>query len=192
MDVMEAIEGRRSIRKYSEKPVSDEVLQTLLEAARWAPSWNNTQCWRFVIVRDKETKSKLADTLRGTKPGRANPATEAVRNTPVLIAVCAERGLSGFYKVEDDNNQPATDKGDCWYMFDVALAAHNLTLVAHALGLGTVHTGLLDAVEASNILSLPSNVVLVELVPLGWPDEQPAARPRKEISDFVFYEKYPG
>ncbi len=192
MDVMEAIKGRRSIRKYSEKPVSDEVLQTLLEAARLAPSWTNTQCWRFVIVRDKETKSKLADTLKGSKPGRPNPATEAVRVVPVLIAICAEQGISGFYKDEAGKSQPVTDKGDSWYMFDVALAAQNLTLVAHALGLGTVHTGLLDAIEAGKILGLPSNVVLVELVPLGWPDEQPAARPRKEISDFVFYEKYPG
>ncbi len=101
MDVMEAIKGRRSIRKYSAKPVSDETLQTLLEAARWAPSWTNTQCWRLVIVRDKETKSRLADTLKGTRPGRTNPATEAVRNALVVIAACAERGLSGFYKGED-------------------------------------------------------------------------------------------
>ena len=76
-------------------------------------------------------------------------------------------------------------------MFDVALAVHNLSLAAHGLGLGTVHTGLLDAVKAGKILGLPDNMVLVELVPLGWPDEQPAPRPRKEVSEFVFYEKYP-
>lgn len=192
MEIIEAIKGRRSIRKYSEKNVSDDVLQTLLEAARWAPSWSNTQCWRFIIVRDRATKSKLADTLKGTKPGRVNPATEAVRSAPVLIAACAEVGFSGFYKVEDDKSQPATDKGDYWYMFDVALAVHNLSLAAYALGLGTVHTGLLDAIEAGKILNLPSNIILVELIPLGWPDEQPAPRPRKEVSEFVFYEKYPG
>jgi len=191
MDVMEAIKGRRSIRKYSDKPVSDGTLQTLLEAARWAPSWANTQCWRFVIVRDKETKSRLADTLKGTRPGRANPATEAVRNAPVVIAACAERGLSGYYKGKDDKSLPATDKGDYWYMFDVALAVHNLSLAAHALGLGTVHTGLMDAEAAGKILGLPQNVSLIELVPLGWPDEQPAPRPRKETSEFVFYDKYP-
>jgi nitroreductase len=109
MDVMEAIKGRRSIRKYSDKPVSDDVLQTLLEAARWAPSWANTQCWRLIIIRDKETKSRLADTLKGTRPGRPNPTTEAVRNAPVVIAACAERGVSGFYKGEDDKSLPATD-----------------------------------------------------------------------------------
>jgi nitroreductase len=75
-------------------------------------------------------------------------------------------------------------------MFDVALAVHNLSLASYALGLGTVHTGLMDAAAAGKILGLPGNVVLVELVPLGWPDEQPAPRPRKEVSEFVFHEKY--
>lgn len=191
MDVMEAIKGRRSIRKYRSDPVPEDVLQIILEAGRWAPSWANTQCWRFVIVRDAATKAKLAETLRGTRPGRPNPATDAVRTAPVVIAACAEKGLSGFYRDESGQSLPATDKGDYWYMFDVALAMQNMCLAAHALGLGTVHTGLLDAQEAARILGLPQNVVLVELMPLGYPDEAPAPRPRKELSDFVFYERYP-
>ncbi|MBC8273968.1 MAG: nitroreductase family protein [Chloroflexi bacterium] len=190
MDVMQAIKGRRSIRKYRNEPVPEEALQTVLEAARWAPSWANTQCWRLIVVRDKETKSKLADTLKGTRPGKSNPATEAVRGAPVVIAACGERGLSGLYKDESGQSLPATDKGDWWLMFDVALAMQNMSLAAHALGLGTVHTGSLDAVEAARILGVPENVVVVELVPLGWPDEEPAARPRKEINEFVFFEKY--
>ena len=190
MDVMQAIKGRRSIRKYRDEPVSEEALQTVLEAARWAPSWANTQCWRLIVVRNKETKAKLADTLKGTRPGRSNPATEAVRNAPVVIAACAERGLSGFYKDESGQSIPATDKGDWWFMFDVALAMQNMSLAAHAVGLGTVHTGLMDAGEAAKILGVPENIVLVELIPLGWPDEEPAARPRKEIGEFVSYEKY--
>jgi nitroreductase len=190
MDVMQAIKGRRSIRKYRADPVPEEALQTVLEAARWAPSWSNTQCWRLIVVRDKETKSKLAGTLKGIRPGRANPATEAVRNAPIVIAACAERGLSGFYKDESGQSIPATDKGDWWLMFDMALAMQNMSLAAHALGLGTVHNGLLDAAEAARILGVPENVIVVELLPLGWPDEEPAARPRKEINEFVFFEKY--
>jgi nitroreductase len=190
MELMEAIKGRRSIRKYRTDPVPEEALQTVLEAARWAPSWSNTQCWRLVVVRDKETKSKLADTLKGIKAGKTNPADEAVRTAPVVIAICAELGVTGYYRDESGENKLATDKGESWFMFDVALAAQNMSLAAHSLGLGTVHTGLLDAAEAARILGLPENVVLVELLPLGLPDEQPAARPRKEINEFVFLEKY--
>jgi len=190
MDVMQAIKGRRSIRKYRNEPVPEEALQTVLEAARWAPSWSNTQCWRLIVVRDKEAKSKLADILIGVRPGKANPATEAVRSAPVIIAACAERGVSGLRKDESGQSVPATDKGDSWLLFDVALAMGNMSLAAHALGLGTVHVGSLDAAEAARILGIPENVVVVELLPLGWPDEEPAARPRKEINEFVFFEKY--
>ena len=190
MELMEAIKGRRSIRKYRTEPVPEEALQTVLEAARWAPSWSNTQCWRLVVVRDKETKSKLADTLKGIKAGRTNPADEAVRTAPIVIALCAELGVTGYYRDESGENKLATDNGESWFMFDVALAAQNMSLAAHSLGLGTVHTGLLDAAEAARIVGLPENVVLVELLPLGLPDEQPAARPRKEINEFVFLEKY--
>src|SRR4030043_1056658 len=137
MELMEAIKGRRSIRKYRNGPVPEEALQAVLEAARLAPSWANTQCWRLIVVRDKETKSKLADTLKGVRPGKLNPATEAVRSAPVVIAACAERGLSGFRKDESGQNVPGTAKGDWWLMFDVALAMQNMSLAAHALGLGT-------------------------------------------------------
>ena len=190
MDVIEAIKGRRSIRKFRDEPVSDEALQTVLEAARWAPSWSNTQCWRLVVVRDKETRSKLADTLKGIKAGRPNPSDETVRAAPIVIAACAEIGLTGRHRDESGEKKLATDKGEMWYMFDLALAMQNMSLAAYSLGLGTVHIGLLDAAEAAKILGVPDNVVVVELIPLGWPDEEPAAPSRKEINEFVFFEKY--
>ena len=96
MNVMDAIKSRRSVRKYKADPVSEETLAMVLEAARWAPSWANTQCWRFVVVRERETKARVAEALR---PG--NPATDAVRNAPVVIVACAELGKSGFYKAID-------------------------------------------------------------------------------------------
>ena len=64
MDVFEAIRNRRSIRHYKNDPIDDKTLEAVLEAAHWAPSWGNMQCWRFITVRDPETKSQIADTLR--------------------------------------------------------------------------------------------------------------------------------
>ena len=192
MDVMQAIIERRSIRKYRAEPISEEALNTILEAARWAPSWGNSQCWRFIIVRDPETKSKLAETLRTRRPDGKNPAKDGVQEAPVVIVACAERELAGYYKSDDRKREPVTEKGEWWLMFDLALAMQNITLAAHALGLGTVHIGFFDTDEVSKILGIPDNIVVVELMPLGWPDEQPAARPRKGINEFVFFEKYPG
>jgi nitroreductase len=180
MDVMQAIKGRRSIRKYKPTPVSDKAVETVLEAAGWAPSWKNSQCWRFVVVRDPQVKAKLAATL---KP-ETNRASMGIREAPVVIVACAELGKSGYHKGEQ-----GTDKGD-WFMFDTALAMQNLALAAYAMGLGTVHVGLFDAKEVAKILDVPDGVVVVEMTPLGYPDEEPVAPRRKDLAEIVIKEKY--
>ncbi len=179
MEVLEAIKTRRSIRKYKSDPVDGGTLEKVLEAARQAPSWANTQCWQFVVVRDAETKGRLSDTLSET-----NPARDAVRNAPVVIVACAEMGRAGY-----KSGEVTTDKGD-WFMFDVALAMHNLVLAAHALGLGTVYVGLFDAKKAAGILSVPEGYCAVAISPLGYPDETKEARSRKELAEFVHYDKW--
>ncbi|MFO8100894.1 MAG: nitroreductase family protein [Dehalococcoidia bacterium] len=179
MDLMQAIRERRSIRKFKSGPVSEDMVNALLEAGLWAPSWANTQCWRFVVVTDDEVKAALAGTM-----SKGNPAGEAVRNAPVIIVICAELKQAGYYKGE-----PATDKGD-WCMFDAGLAAQNIMLTAHALGLATVPVGLFDASKAAEILQVPSNVAVVLLLPAGYPAEEPKAPPRKELGDITFRERY--
>ena len=179
MEVLEAIKTRRSIRRYQTTPVDEKTIELVLEAARWAPSWANTQCWRFIVVRDTSIKNEVADSA-----GATNPATEAMKNAPVAIIVCAELGKSGCYRGE-----PITDKGD-WYMFDVALAMQNLVLAAHSLGLGTVIVGLFDAKKVASILEVPQGFCVVSMTPLGYPDREPGPTPRKELSEIVFYDKY--
>lgn len=182
MELLEVIKGRRAVRKYKPTPVKDEDLNAILEAARWAPSWRNSQCWRFILVRDPEIRARLAETLPETMRVRAAIKEEA----PLVIVACAELGQSGYSK----DGQLQTNKGDWWYMFDTALAAQNMVLMAYSLGLGTVHVGWFDAEKAANILELPENVAVVEMIPLGYADEVPAIRPRKELSEIVFYDKY--
>jgi nitroreductase len=179
MELMQAILGRRSIRSYRPDPVPQADLQHLLEAARQAPSWANTQCWEFVIVTDGGLKERLAATLP-----EKNPARPAFAQAPVIIAACAITGLSGFFK-----GSPATDKGD-WMLFDLGLALENLTLAAHEKGLGTVHVGFFDARAAGDILGLPAGHAVVELLPLGYPDGQARPTPRKPLDDFVFFNGY--
>ncbi len=179
MEVMQAIETRRSIRRYKNTPVDDKTLEAVLNAARLAPSWANTQCWRFIVVSDASIKAELADMIG------ENPAVNAIKDAPVVIVACAELGKSGYY-----NGEQASDQGD-WYMFDVAVAMQNLVLAAHSLGLGTVHVGLhFDTKKAASILGIPPDFRAVEMTPLGYPDQEPRPRPRKELSEIVFYNKY--
>lgn len=180
MDTLDAIRNRRSVRQYSSTPVPDEVLAKVMEAARWAPSWANTQCTRYVIVKDPATKARLAESVN-----KGNPSTEAIKNAPIVIVACAELNKSGYYK-----GALSTDRGD-WFMFDVGIAMENLALAAHALGLGTVHVGFVpDSRKVDEILGLPEGVVSVEMTPLGYPAAEGKAPPRKELSELVSYEKY--
>jgi nitroreductase len=178
MEVLEAIKTRRSIRKYQTTPVDDQTVEFVLEAARWAPSWKNNQCWRFIVVRDDNVKAELASTLID------NPSTGAIRSAPVVIVACAELGKSGY-----NQERLATDKGE-WFMFDVALAMQNLMLAAHSKKLGTVCVGLFDAGKAASILNVPEGSCVVAMTLLGYPDQEPKVRPRKELAEIVFYDSY--
>jgi len=189
MDVFEAIKNRRSIRHYKTDPVDEKTVQTVLEAAHWAPSWGNTQCWRFIIVRDPNTRSQIADTLLREiidSESVKNAATGAINQAPVLIVICAEIGQAGCRPV----GVQVTDKGDYWYMFDIALAMQNLTLAAHALGLGTVIIGGFDAPKVAKILGVPPGFCVVTMTPLGVPDHKGQVSPRKQLSEVLYKEKF--
>lgn len=179
MDLMDAIKGRRSIRKYKPDPVPEEALQTVMEAVRWAPSWANTQCWEVIVVRDPKVKSELSTALPKT-----NPALSSMMEAPLVLVVCGKKGVSGYYR-----GQPATVKGD-WLMFDIGLAMQNLCLAAHNLGLGTVIVGLFDHQRVAEILAVPQDIEVVAITPVGYPAVQGSGPKRKEISEFVFYEKH--
>jgi nitroreductase len=180
LEVFEAIYGRRSIRRYKSDPIPEEALMKVLDAGRWAPSWANSQCWEFIVVKEEETKRRLSETLTPR-----NPAMDATANAPVVLAVCARLGLAGLKA-----GKPVTDKGSWWYMFDTALAVENLCLAAHALGLGTVIVGAFNHEEAKRILGVPEGIEIVALIPLGYPAEPSKAPKRKEISEITYANQY--
>ena len=179
MDIMQAIKERRSMRKFTTDPVSDDLIDTILEAGRWAPSWSNIQCSRFIVVRDAQLRAQIAATVPSF-----NPAAKAVKAAPVMVVVCGEMGKSGYY-----NGEQSTDKGD-WYMFDAALATQNMILSAHSVGLGSVITGIFDAEAVAKTLEVPAEFRVVTLFPLGYPAGQPKVPPRKPLADIAFRDRF--
>ncbi len=174
MQLFDAILGRRSIRKFKQKDVPREAIEKMLEAVRWTPSWANTQCWEIILVRQKEIKRKLSSIL-----SPKNPAIPAVEKAPVVIALCARLGISGYYKGK------ALSKYGDWFMFDLGLAAQNLSLAAHDQGLGSVIAGALDHDKAKEILCVPEGYEVVALIPVGYPAHSPKAPARKGLKEFV-------
>ena len=178
-DLMETIQGRRSIRNYQDKEVPPEILNQILEAVRWSPSWANTQCWEVVVVKDLKTKQKLQGTLPPTNPG-----SRAMVEAPLVLVICGKLQSSGYY-----NNQVTTKFGD-WFLFDLGLATQTLCLSAHALGLGTVVVGLFDHNRAKEALGVPEGYELVAMLPLGYPAKISAAPKRREIGEFTHYDRF--
>lgn len=179
-DLMTLIQARRSIRKYEERPVPEQALQQVLESIRWAPSWANTQVWEVIVVKDPAAKEKLQASL----PPKGNPAYSAIAHAPVVLVMCAKTGSAGFYK------EVATTKFGEWMMYDLGIATQNICLAAHSLGLGTVVVGLFDHQKAAEAMQVPSGYELVTLIPLGYPAKSGSAPKRREVSEFVHYDRW--
>ena len=150
MTVEEAIRKRYSVRNYSDKPVENEKIAALLEAARLAPSAGNRQEWRFVVVTDKGKRGQLVEASAGQK---------FVGEAPVVLVCCAE---TDFHKMRSGY--------EC-YLFDVAIAIDHITLRATELGLGTCWIGAFYEDQVKKILNIPENIRVVELLTVGYPAE---------------------
>lgn len=169
MNVMDAIKSRRSIRNYSDRPVEDEKLQLLLEAARLAPSAANRQEWRYVVVRDPETRHKLMKAAKGQA---------FVGQAPVVIAACAET----------DNHVMSC--GQLSYPIDVAVSVDHMTLKAVEEGLGSCWVGAFYEAEVKAALGIPDDVRVVQLLTLGYPADVPPPRPRLSLSEILHHDKW--
>jgi nitroreductase len=175
---MDAIKGRRSIRRFTDQGLTDQETRTLLEAVRWTPSWANTQVWEVVLVQDQDQRRELAETMK------MNPGARAVLEAPLVAAMAGRLKVSGCLQ-----GSPMTDKGD-WYMFDLGLATQNLCLAAHDLGLGTVIIGFFDAARVRRIIGLPGEMEIAVLVPVGHPAREGRTPPRREIEEFTHYDRF--
>jgi len=170
MEVIDAIRSRKSVRSYLDKAVEKEKLSRVLQAARMAPSASNRQEWRFVVVTDPEKRRRLAEEAAGQR---------FIAEAPVVIAACAQ------------TDGRIMRCGQACYPIDVAIAVDHLTLAAVAEGLGTCWIGSFDPEAVRRILAIPKEIVVVELLPLGYPrDPQPVAKSRLPIETIVRYESW--
>jgi len=162
MEFMEVVRQRRSVRQYRPDPVPSEKIDYVLEAARLAPSWANGQCCTFLVVSDPRVKHELAQA-----------GNEWIEQAPVIIVACADPKLSGV-----KNDQP-------YYLLDVGIAMEHLVLAATEQGLGTCWVGWFSEDRARAALGVPDGVRVVASTPLGFPNEERAARPRKSLAELV-------
>ena len=209
MEVSQAIEKRVSIRKWKSTPVEKEKIEKVLWAGWRAPSWGNTQPWRFIVVQDKAKIAKMAEAAGGQ---------DTVAKAPVVIACCGaiedfsrklqRESLKSVIEVgamdwSDDFLDTVVLESDMFAPYllgeqamtikageQIMIAIAYMTIEAVNQGLGTCWVGAMSGIEVRKILNLPDKLFVHDLLPLGYPDQDPAPRPRRPIEKIAFWEKY--
>ncbi len=206
MDLFDALQGRKSIRRFKQTAMPDEDIKRILDAGRLAPSANNTQPWSFLVIKDRSILAKMAEAVRAMID-RMVPFAENERqaqrlaayksnyytffeNAPVVIAVFMEAYDAGTNRVlakmgcsPEDIRRLRPLPG----LQSVSAAIQNMLLAIHALGYGSCWmTGPLVAQEAfEKLLGFGKEKYIAALLPVGVPDENPPARPRKQLDEIM-------
>jgi len=173
LDLFEAIRTRRSIRAFTREEVSEEEIEKILDAARWAPSAGNIQPWIFVIVRNPEIKRRLA---------QAALNQFFIAEAPLVIVACADQ--------ERSRMRYGSRGADLYCIQDTAAAVQNILLASHALGLGACWVGAFNEEEVRRILRIPKGVRPVAIVPIGHPAEKPRDIFKRPLSQIIRRETF--
>lgn len=180
MELKQGIQGRRSIRKFQDQPVSHEILKEVIETAAYAPSWKNTQTAGYLVVESRELLEKLssADCVMGFSHN-----SRIIAQTPALVILTTETGYSGYEK----DGSFSTSKEDRWEAFDAGIAAQTFCLAAYEKGLGTVILGIFDEKQIADKISLPEGKQIAALIAVGYPAEEPKAPRRKTAEELLHF-----
>lgn len=168
MELFEAILGRRSIRKYQDRPINDNDLEKILNAARWAPNGGNYNSWRFVVVTSSAQNKQLLHFCPG------------IIQVPAATIVICTASEQKFIK----------EKSRLWLMADCAIAAQNICLAAYSLNIGSCIVTSFADIALREIINLPEKVEPHILVTLGFTTETPEPPVRRPISEIAFRDNY--
>lgn len=177
MNLQDAMEQRRSIRCYKQQPVDEKNIRTMLEAARLAPSWKNSQVTRYHVVQTPEMLAKVKGTLAEFNQKNAQDAS-------VLIVTSIVLNRAGFER----DGTPSNELGNGWGYYDCGLGSMNLLLKAEELGLSTLVMGIRDADKIRAILEIDEKESIVSVIGVGYKDIEPEMPKRKALDDIAkFY-----
>ncbi len=179
MEAIQCIKERRSVRTFKTEKVSQEIVEKIIETARFAPSWKNTQTARYIVIENKEMKELLAEKA---VLGFSHNAG-IMKNAPQLVIITCVHGRSGF---ERDGSY-STSKEDRWEVFDAGIATQTFCLAAYANGVASVIMGVFDEDKVKEIVGISEGQVVCAILAVGYAEGETAAPKRKEVSELVTY-----
>lgn len=179
MEALDLIKSRRSVRKFTDEPISHDIMNEIIDAARFSPSWKNTQIARYTVIENKDIMKKIAeDCVLGFE---FNTKTLSRATAIVVVSYITKR--CGYER----DGSFSTSKEDRWEMFDAGIATQTFCLAAHDKGIGTCIIGIFDEDAIAKEINLPENQKVGCVIAMGHPVFAPDAPPRKEVEDLVKY-----
>jgi len=195
--LLNIIRTRRSVRVYKTGKVSDRQLETILEAARWAPSGANTQPWEFVVTRDRKKMKRVREIYSNEWKQRKleDPVhykglkKDYVGDVSVLVLVCGDARTKQVYLT----TRQAADR-EKLFQASIANAVQQMMLAAASMNLGTVWVSVREEVEPElrEMFKVPRELRLLWVMPIGHARSWPKAKPRRSSSAFTHWETYDG
>ncbi len=183
-EVIKSIHAHRSIRKYKDQDIPDEILREVLKAATSASTSGNMQAYSIIVTKDREMKKKMEE---------AHFHQSMLQDAPVFLTFCADfHRMRKWVKLSNAANNFDNFMSFMIAAIDATLAGQNAALAAESLGLGLCYMGttLASAAKIGDVLELPENVVPIVGFSLGYPDESPHFRERLPLEGIIHYEKY--
>ena len=181
MKFNELAKQRRSIHYFTDKPVTEEELETVLEAARWAPSAGNAQPTRYIVVRDEQNREKVWESTTGIE--NVTPQN-FIKKAPVHIIVLAD---TRAYKGKQSNLFK-----ERFLLQDSSAATMNLLLAVSDIGLGACWVGMFREEALRDSFNIPEHLKPVAIIPVGHTKSKENPRPRKSLSELVYHESFSG
>ncbi len=179
MQAIDMLKQRRSVRKYEDEPVPHELIEEIIEIARFAPSWANTQIARYTVIDDSDKIQKIADL--GVKNFAYNIGT--LKKAKGVMVLSYVKGKSGKF---DGNDNYVTSKGNTWEVFDAGIACQTFCLAAHAKGVGTCIFGVIDDDVIAQIAQIPENETVAAIITFGlMTDVATKPTPRKSVDEIL-------
>ncbi|WP_455369820.1 nitroreductase family protein [[Eubacterium] cellulosolvens] len=175
MNVIEAIKGRRSIRTFQDKEISNKQIQEIIRCGTYAPSAGNVQPWEFVIVTDRKQKEALAQAALGQ---------DFIIQAPVVLVVLADKSRSGSVYGSRGVN--------LYSIQDTAAAIQNILLATYSMGLGACWIGAFNDDKVNEIVRAGNYTQAVAIIPIGYPTNYLSATPKRKLEDVIhegFYKK---
>lgn len=175
MELIEGLKKRRTIRSFNDKEIDIKVIEKIIDATRFQPTWKNTQIVRFYFTNDNKKINEISENI-GHDWNK-----NIIKNAKGVMVLAYKTNISGYEK----DKTPSTTKGSHFESFDTGVMAEGFVLSCFNYGIGTVIMGIFDENRLKKVIGVKDDEAIACVIPMGYYDELPSPPKKKEVSELL-------